>query len=114
MLACPQCKGTDQVVKLEPYWRSLGQDAEGKRDLACPPDFKAQWQWPAGCLVGAVLLLSASEILWGLALLVVAAVTTVVIRYRSTQAQEARARWHTSMYCRHCDRPFTPAEGLAS
>ena len=100
-LACPQCGGAGQVLRLEAFWRSLSQDAEAKRDLACPSAYRVAWLWPAGGLVLAAIGHSAAVLL---ASLVVAA-----WMWRGyTRARTARERWARSLYCRHCPSVFDP------
>jgi uncharacterized protein YbaR (Trm112 family) len=111
-LACPQCKGTDQVLRLEAFWRSLSQDAEAKRDLACPPGYAVRWPWLLGGLTLAVLMFTSGAALYGAAVLLAVLAGAALMWRGVAEAEAARERWRAALYCRRCPETFAPGDGV--
>jgi len=106
-MTCPQCGESSQVLRLKDYWRSLSQDAEGKRDLRQPDGYAARWLIPIALLTLAIWVLSQGDPL-GLLLLAVGLGTGAWMWRQSAAAQEAREAWERALYCRRCPAQFEP------
>lgn len=104
-MVCPQCGEAGQVLRLREFWRSLPQDAELKQDLAQPGEYPARWLIPLGLLVLGVWVLVQGDVL-GLLLAAAGAGAGWWMWRRTAAADEARAAWERSMYCRTCPALF--------
>jgi hypothetical protein len=104
--ACPQCGDPSQVLNLPAFWRGLPKETQLRYELAPPPAYTPSWLLVLALLaLGAVSL---AEELWltgGLA-----TVTGLGLGWWGwrcwREAEEARAAWQRSLYCRRCPRAF--------
>ncbi|WP_310727642.1 hypothetical protein [Streptomyces sp. N2A] len=111
--ACPRCKDHTQVVHWPEFYKSLPRESELRSQAPQPAEYKAQLLLPAGaCAVGAVALVSGA-VAAGLLLVAGGIGVGVWLWRKSSAADDARARWARTLYCRRCPVRFLPEEAVA-
>ncbi|MEE6264920.1 hypothetical protein V2E29_04565 [Streptomyces diastatochromogenes] len=112
-LACPRCKH-DGLQDLPDYVASLPRESPLRDRYGQPPEYKAQLVLPAGALVVGVVALVSGSFAAGGVLLVGGVGVGVWLWRKSSAADEARARWARSLYCKVCPGTFPREEALAA
>ncbi|MFG2289423.1 hypothetical protein ACGFOU_25555 [Streptomyces sp. NPDC048595] len=112
-LACPRCK-QDGLLDLPEYVASLPRESPLHGKYGQPAEYEMQWLLPAGaCAVGVVALVAGS-IAAGLLLVAGGGGIGVWLWRKASAAQEARARWARSLYCRHCPAVFPREDAVTA
>lgn len=111
-LACPRCKESSQVLHLPEFVASLPRESPLRDRYPEPPQYTAQWSLPVGAAAVGVVALVGGAIAAGILLLAGGGGIGVWLSRRASAAEEARARYARSLYCRRCPADFLAEEAV--
>ncbi|MFD8545614.1 hypothetical protein [Streptomyces sp. NPDC059649] len=94
------------MLDLPEFWKSLPHESELRGKYAQPAEYAAQWFLPLGAVVLGVAALVSGAVAAGVLLLAGGAGIGFWLHRKASAADEARARWTRSLYCRQCPAVF--------